>query len=217
MSKKSAPKQREKEKQTADYYRLNTKAIDDLISADKSNSPSVSEEELRAFGAARKSKIPHFLKVLFVKFWFPAAVCFFFLWGLGTYINDMLDMLVIIALALGTVTDLLTNNALRFFSAKEGGNDKWMMYPGKRFVTLPLNILHSGIILFLIFTFYNVANRLLISLTDAPSGSVPLGVEPLLFGVMYVLFDSLLIFCKHLSVRIITDARNQVDNGNQQH
>ena len=212
MSRKSAVPH-EPEKETAEYYRLNTKAIDDLINADKTNSPVVSEEEKRRFGAAKKTFLPGWLKILIIKFWFPAAVCFFFLWGLGTYISDLLDMLVIIALALGAVTDLLTNNALRFFAQTEGANDKWMMVPKKRFLSLPLNILVSGIILFLVFTLYNMLNRFLISVTHAPAGSVPLGVEPILFGIFYLAFDSLLIFAKRLLMRIIADARSKVDSG----
>ena len=213
MSRKKYSAPAEPEKETAEYYRLHTEAIDELINADKSNSPAVSEEEKRRYGASKKQLLPKWLKILLLKFWFPAAVCFFFLWGLGTYISDLLDMLVVTALALGTVTDLLTNNALRFIAETEGANDKWMMVPKKRFVSLFLNIVVSGIILFLIFTFYNAANRFLITVTHAPAGSVPLGVEPILFGILYVIFDSLLIFMKRMFLGIIADARRKVDSG----
>jgi len=192
---------------TSEYYRLNTKAIDDLINANAENSPEVSEEELRKAGGAKKSKIPAWFKILFLKFWFPAAVCFFFLWGLGAYVNDMLDLLVVTAIALGFATDILTNNILRFFARRDGENDKWMMYPKRRFISLPLNVVHSGIVLTLIITFYNAVNRLLISLTGAASNSVPLGVEPVLFGLLYLGFDTILIKCKHLLFSIVNDAK----------
>lgn len=213
MSRKKYSAPTEPEKETAEYYRLHTQAIDELINADKSNSPAVSEEEKRKYGATKKQLLPGWLKILLLKFWFPAAVCFFFLWGLGAYISDLLDMLVIIALALGTVTDILTNNVLRFIAETEGANDKWMMVPKKKFVSLPLNILASGIVLFLIFTFYNAANRFLITVTHASSGSVPLGVEPILFGILYLAFDSLLILMKRAFLGIVADARKKVDSG----
>ena len=44
--KKRAPAQ-EKEKSTADYYKLKTKAVDDLVNATEENSPPVSKRELR--------------------------------------------------------------------------------------------------------------------------------------------------------------------------
>ena len=36
-----------------DYYDLKTKAVDDLVNADESNSPEVSEEELERYGARK--------------------------------------------------------------------------------------------------------------------------------------------------------------------
>ena len=47
-SRKAAP---EKPRDAAEYYRLNTKAVDDLVTADRSNSPQVSEAELRKLDA----------------------------------------------------------------------------------------------------------------------------------------------------------------------
>lgn len=193
----------------ADYYKLKTQAVDDLVHADPSNSPQVSEEELRKYGAHGKMKFPDWFKVGFVKFWFAGAVCFFFLWGLGTYVSDLLDLLVITALALGTVTDLLTNNVLRYLAPAAGGNDRWMMFPQKKYLTLFQNILYSGVVLYLVYTLYNVINAALIAISGADGSTVPLGVEPILFGLFYTLFDTLLIVCKHMCVKIFADAKNK--------
>jgi len=188
------------------YYRLKTKAVDDLIHADPSNSPKVSPEELRRY-TRHGLCVPEWGKVLFIKFWFPAAVCFFFLWGLGTYLN-LLDLLFVTALALGVVTDLLTNNVLRFVASTEGANDRWMMYPKKRYITFFQNIIHSSVVLFLVYTIYNVINAAVLAVTGAQD-AIPLGVEPILFGVFYMLCDTLLIEAKHLCVRIVADAKNK--------
>ncbi len=193
----------------ADYYKLKTQAVDDLIHADASNSPPVSEEELRKYGVRGKTKFPNWLKVGFIKFWFAGSACFFFLWGLGTYVSDLLDLLVITALALGAVTDLLTNNVLRFLASTPGENDRWMMFPKKKYITLFQNILYSGVVLYLVYTLYNIINAALITLSGADGSTVPLGVEPVLFGVFYTLIDTLLIACKHTCVKIFADAKNK--------
>jgi hypothetical protein len=39
---------------TADYYKLHTRAADDLANADESNSPVYSEEELRKYRSGPK-------------------------------------------------------------------------------------------------------------------------------------------------------------------
>lgn len=201
------------EKDASAYYRLNTKAVDDLVSADASNSPPVSAEELEKYHSHGKLKIPRALKLLFIKFWFPAAVCFFFLWGLSPYVGNTLDLLVITALALGFVTDLLTNNVLRFIARTEGENNKWMMFPQKGFITLPLNLLYAGLLLFLVFHAYNAGNLLLIRLSGAAEDAVPLGVEPILFGLLYLAFDLILLGMKRLLRSIVEDAKAKVDHG----
>ena len=143
MAKKNKNVPHEEQKSAAEYYKLNTKAVDDLVTATKENSPIVPKEELRKYKANKKS-IPNWLKVVFIKFWFSGAVCFFFLWGLGYYIHDQLDLLFVNGIALGVVTDLLTNNVLRFIEETPGANSPWMMFPKKRFISFFFNILFYG-------------------------------------------------------------------------
>ena len=174
------------------YYDLKTKAVDDLVNADESNSPQVTDEELERFGGRKKNGIPNWLKVCFIKFWFPASVGYFFFWGLSGYVADMLDLMFVTAIVLGMVTDLLTNNVLRFFAQTEGENDGWMMFPKKQFITFFLNIFYSFLLIFLVFSIYTGINKILIAITGAPEDSVLLGVGPIFFGVFYLICDLLL-------------------------
>ncbi len=174
------------------YYDLKTKAVDDLVNADESNSPQVTDEELERYGGRKKRGLPNWLKVCFIKFWFPASVCYFFFWGLSGYVADMLDLMFVTAVVLGMVTDLLTNNVLRFFAQTEGENDRWMMFPKKRFITFFLNIFYSFLLMFLVFSIYTGVNKILIAITGAPEDSVLLGVGPILLGVFYLICDLLL-------------------------
>lgn len=185
----------------ADYYDLKNKAVDDLVSADETNSPPVSQEELQKYRGRKGKGLPEWLKLGFIKFWFPAAVCYFFFWGLGLYLPSMLDLLFVTGLALGAVTDLLTNNALRFFAETDGANDSWMMFPKKGFITLFQNIFYAFVLLFLVVFLYTGINRLYILLTHASPDTVFLGVEPILFGLFYLGADQLLIFLKRLLIR----------------
>lgn len=213
MSRKENDPAPVREKDPSEYYRLNTKAVDDLVSADASNSPPVPQAELEKYRSGGKLKLPRWLKLGFIKFWFPAAVCFFFLWGLSPYVGNMLDLLVITGIALGFVTDLLTNNVLRYIAKTKGENDKWMMFPKKGFITLPLNILYAGLLLFFVFNAYNSGNALIIRLTGAAEDSVPVGVEPVLFGILYLAFDLILLGVKHMFGRIVEDAKEKVARG----
>lgn len=206
MAKKNrAPKTQEAGKSLAEYYKLNTKAVDDLVNADEENSPEVSAEELRKYRSHKGKALPEWLKLNFIKFWFPAAVCFFFIWGLGAYVAGMLDLLLITGVALGIVTDLLTNNALRFFAETEGSNDRWMMFPQKKYSTFFQNILYAFVLLCMVVMIYSGINAALSAITGAQD-TVFLGVEPVLFGLFYVLCDTLLITLKHQCLKRVRRA-----------
>ncbi len=190
----------------SDYYKLHTKAVDDLVNADISNSPVVSEEELDKYRSKHKLKLPMWLKAILLKAWFYGAVCFFFMWGLGGYVADQLDLFVITAIALGMVTDLMVNTIFRHFAETEGANDRWMMIPQKGLPSFFWNILYAFVVLFLVATLYNVINIVVLSITGAKD-TVALGVEPILFGLFYMGIDMGLISMKHLLKRIISEAK----------
>ena len=192
--------------EAAEYYRLKTDAVDALVNADVSNSPVVSAAELRKYKSQSRWRLSPAVKAILIKFWFAAALCFFFMWG--TQLLDVLDTLFVLTVGGGLVTDLLTNNALRFVAAGPGSNDKFMMYPGKRkFVTLPLNILHSGIVVWLTYSAYNIINVYAQTLFSMPEDSYFLGVEPLGFGLIYTALDLIIIGMKRLLCSIINDAK----------
>ena len=198
---KQPPEKRPSEKQPSEkqssYYDLKTKAIDDLVNADESNSPQVSAAELRKYRAAPRLKLAEWVKLILIKAWFAGAVCFFFFWGLSTYLADMLDLLFVTGFALGVVTDLLTNPVLRFFEKNPGDNSRWMMFPKKGLYTLFLNVPYGFVILFLVYGLYTGINMAAARITGA-TDTVFLGVEPVLFGVFCLGFDLLLIKVKHI-------------------
>ena len=199
--KKKEPEKPEIEKQS-DYYKLKTKAVDDLITADESNSPVVSREELNRYRSGPKLQVADWVKLLFIKGWFAGAVCFFFIWGLGGSFADQLDLLFVTGFALGVVTDLLTNPVLRFFERTPGDNSQWMMFPKRGFITLPLNIVYGYVVLALVFMIYSAINTAAAHITGSWD-TVALGVEPILFGVFCLGVDLLLLQGKHLLLRLI--------------
>lgn len=206
MSKKrkNGPAKPEVEKQS-EYYDLKTQAVEDLVTANEENSPQVSEEELRAYRSGPKMKMADWVKMLLIKGWFAGAVCFFFIWGLGAILTSELDILVVTGFALGLVTDLLTNNVLRFFEKTPGENDHWIMVTRRGTAGLLLNVLYGYFLLFLVYLLYNGINIAAGALLGTP-GIVVLGVEPILFGVFCLGFDLLLLQVKAALGRVFRTA-----------
>lgn len=210
--KKEQRQQQDDEKSAASYYQLKTEAVDRLVNPQ--NAPEVSEEEIRKYTSKGKFHIPVWLKIVLVKFWFSGAICYFFLWGLGIYIQG-LDLMFALAVGLGVANDLMVNKLLRGFEPTEGANDKWMMVTVRKFWSIFINVLYSGVVLYCVIQTYYVINVLLG--VDAAAGTeqaeAMLGVEPILFGLFYMGFDLLLIKIKNTFIKIFRDAGANIPGG----
>lgn len=195
------------EKPTAEnYYDLKIDAVNRLVNAE--SAPEVSDAEIRKYKSKGRINLPSWFKIVFVKFWFSGAICYFFLWGLGTYITG-LDLMFALAVGLGLSVDLMVNNLLHYFEPEKGAYDKWMMVPFRKFWTVFLNVIYAGVLLYCIIWAYNVINTALVgSVETAQTVAVP--VEPILFGLMYMGFDMLFITIKNTIIKIIRDASAKV-------
>lgn len=192
-----------------DYYELKTDAVDRLINA--KNAPAVSEKEIKQYKGGWKRTIPTWVKIIFVKFWFGGAICYFFIWGLQGIIADMLDFSVIISIGLGVCTDLMINNLLRYFEPEKGEYDKWMMVTVRKFWSIFLNIIYSGVIFFFIAQTYIVINTWIFGNNPDEAKGI-IGVEPFMFGLLYMGYDMLFIFIKNMVKKAFRDAENKVSN-----
>ena len=199
-------KQKKEDRSAASHYNLKTDAVERLVNA--KDAPEVSEKEIRKYTSRRKFHIPMWLKIVLVKFWFAGAVCYFFLWGLGIYLQG-LDLMVVLAIGLGLVTDLMVNRFLWNFETEKGENDKWMMVTVRKYWSVFLNVIYSGILLYCVFQTYYVANVFMgvDPNVDSTQAESMLGVEPILFGLLYMGFDILFIFVKRVLKNIIRDAQ----------
>lgn len=190
-------------------YELKSDAVDALVNADSEEVPQYSKAELGKYRSHRGIELPELVKVLILKAWFPGAVCYFILWGLGAYVSSNLDMLFIVGVVLGMVTDLLTNNILRFMEKTPGENNRWLLVTHKGMVGFGLNLLFGLIIVLCVFFLYEAINRVAALITGDPT-RVFLGVEPFFYGLFCMGFDLLLLGMKHLLAAIFRDAKNAV-------
>lgn len=199
----------DKEAPLKDYYELKTDAVDRLINA--KNAPVVSEKEIQQYKGGWKRAIPTWVKIIFVKFWFGGAICYFFVWGLGMYLQN-LDLMAALAIGLGACTDLLVNNLLKFLEPEKGDYDKWMMVTVRKFWSIFLNVLYAAVLLFFIVQTYEVVNRLITGTEAANAEYVAVPVEPFLFGLLYMGYDMLFIFIKNMVKKAFRDAEAKVSN-----
>lgn len=200
---KNKKKQQDEEKTAASYYQLKTDAVARLVNA--KDAPAVSEAEIRKYTSKGKFHIPAWLKIVFIKFWFAGAACYFFLWGLGIYIQG-LDLMFALAVGLGIVNDLMVTKALRSLEPEPGEYDKWMMVTVREFWSIFINVIYAGVVLYCVFQTYYVINVLFGVDTNVTEAETMLGVEPIMFGLFYMGFDMLLITVKNTFIKIFRDA-----------
>lgn len=186
-------------------YNLKSEAVDTLANADNAETPSYSQEELDKYRTKSYFQTPEVLKLVLIKVWFAGAVCYFFLWGLGGLLGNTLDMLFVLGVALGMATDLLTNSVIRFVEKTPGANNSWMMFSGKGSVSMVLNVIYHLIVVVCVYMLYNAINYS-INLITGDMEAVPLGVEPILFGVFCTVIDLLFIGIKNLILRLVKKA-----------
>ena len=186
MSKKKSKHNSEPER---DYYKLKTDAVNRLVEADKGNVRKVADEEIEKYNSSKLSKIPVWVKAVFIKFWFAGAVCIFFYWGLAQYIGSWLDQMFILGLGMGVVTDLLTKNIMLFISSDDKEYYPYLMFTQKKYWTLIANIIYAFIVLFCTIQVYRI---------------LKINVEPILFGVIYTAIDMLFIKIRDLIASAIS-------------
>lgn len=192
-------------KSTSDFYDLKTDAVDKLVNASKDNVPKVSDEEIAKVSGKKKFRIPNIVKVLFIKFWFHGAICFFFFLGLGTYVTGIYDMIFVLMIATGVVTDLLTNKLIRFIEPEDGANDRYLMVRTHKYWSFPLNLLYAVPVVYCIVSLYGAINMGLTGIGG--DDAKVLSVGPLLYGLFGLLVDQALVGARNLLSKILADAK----------
>jgi len=194
--------------ETINYYGLKKEAVERLVNADKKTYPKIKGDPGKAYRSGIFDRIPAWVKALFIKFWFNGAVCYFVFWGLGLYVKDMLDMIVLLGVVMGMITDLLVNNSLRFIESFDGQNSHWMMFPQKKHWTIFANVIYCTVVLFGVIWLYEIINVFGNNIRGTVN-EIILGVEPIMFGIFFMLVDLCFIGIKNLMRSIIADAKKK--------
>ena len=231
MSKK---KKKIRETTIEDFYDLRLDKIDELVAAlreedtgseplsmniadctgesTENMSPRQKQREFDPYKVDKFSRIPAWIKALFVKFWFAGAVCYFIMMGLK--IGNDLDRLVLVGAVMGLIVDVLVNPLFRYMESDRREYNAYMMFPFpfKAFWTFFTNLIYYIIVIACVNFCYLGLNEL-INLIKGTEQVIHVGVEPLLFGVLTVACDMLFIGIKNAVVLLIKKLKNKKSEG----
>ncbi|MDD4244169.1 MAG: hypothetical protein PHG08_07680 [Bacilli bacterium] len=201
-----------KQEDVTNYYNLKLDAVDQLVDAfseeenQKGKKVNIAKEYQNAYKPDKLAQIPTWIKALFVKYWVAGAICYFGYMGLHYYFPGVLDIVVIVGVITGIVTDLLVNTAFRYFQSGDQEYNKFMLIPvsGKKIWPLICNIIYGIMVALVIWVLYILINHLIASMKGLPLGTPTIGVEPLLYGLLFIIVDMFFIMIKNFFVSIFT-------------
>lgn len=222
-----AKKKKVQETTIENYYDLKVDKIDELVAALKDDNAQFDNEismdiadctgeetpdtltkrgkrkQFNPYKTDFLSKIPVWLKAIFVKFWFAGAVCYFVVSGLQ--ISDTLDRVVLTGAVMGLVVDILVNPLMHYMETDRHEYNAYMMFPFpfRAFWTFFTNVIYYVLINFGVSMIYTLINMV-----------TSLAVESLLFGVFTVIVDMIFIGIKDLIVLIVKRAKNKEAEAN---
>ncbi|MDE6597099.1 MAG: hypothetical protein K2K60_00490 [Clostridia bacterium] len=225
-----------KETTIENYYDLKIDKVDELVAAlkgdDFEDSESVSmnisdctgetndayltrrgkQKQFDPYKIDKFSRIPAWIKALFIKWWFAGMVCYFVKMGIN--ISDPLDSIVLCGAVLGLIVDVLVNPLFRYMESDRKEYNAYMMFPFpfKQFWTFFTNILYYVLVLAFVNGCYLGLNEL-INLIKGTTQQLHIGVEPLLFAVFAVAVDMAFIGIKDGIVYLVKKSKSKKKEG----
>ncbi|NLD26126.1 MAG: hypothetical protein GX661_02070 [Acholeplasmataceae bacterium] len=197
-----------KKESPTNHYELKTEAIDELAAALKEDPTKETKTEVKIpkpYQNDKLAKIPTWIKVLFVKFWIAGAICYFGYWGLGLSVPSTFDLLVLVGLITGVVNYLLVNPAFLHFETDKKEYHAYLLLPipSKKYWTIIVHIVYGMLVNFAVFGIYTLINLAFVAIKDLPEGTITLGVEPLLYGLFFMMVDMFFVSIKNLIVKAV--------------
>ena len=214
-----AKKKKIKETTIEDFYDLKVEKVDELVAALKGEDTSEygevtmniseivgdgknSSKEFNPYRTDFLSRIPTFIKALFIKWWFAGVVCFFVNMGIGLYIPDnTADLLVLDGIFLGLIVDVLVNPVFRFLETDRREYNPYMMFPFplKAYWTFFTNVLYYIGVAIIVNFVYNFINDYMFSLA----------IEPLSWALIVLAVDMVFIGINDLVVFLVKKRKKE--------
>ena len=208
-----------------DYYDLKVDKVDELVAALKGEgtedigevSMNIADctgvedsSSIKRWGKQKQfdpyktdwlGKIPTWIKAVFIKWWFAGVICYFVNMGLGIYVTNDADRLVLSGIVMGLIVELLVNPLFKFMESDRREYDIYMMFPFpfKAYWTFFTNVIYYVLVTAGISLCYYVINEYMFFL----------GMEPLLYGVFAVLVDMIFIGIKDGIVLLVKKLKNK--------
>ncbi|GAU75741.1 hypothetical protein [Fusibacter sp. 3D3] len=139
------------------------------------------------------SSIPIPIQVGVSKWWCYAATYYFIGFGMPMLMHSVIDSIFVLGLVLGLVQTFVVNFVVKGICGKEEVFNKYLAIRMTSPFRIVVQVLYSWVLIVLIAMTYQIFNTVLSSMYGYEEGVVVLGVEPVLFGILLLIYDTLFI------------------------
>lgn len=142
------------------------------------------------------SRLPYWLKAIFIKYWFFGAVCFFTFVGILNLQGE--NAAILSGTISGVAFDLMAYSILQLMDSDKNESKYYVLYKSKKFYSVIINILYHIVLYFglLLFTVWILPK---IETTDDVGFFLR---EPLSQALVLIIFDTLVMAIKNLLVKL---------------
>lgn len=212
-----AKNKKSKETTVEDFYDLKIDKVNELVAAlkgenveeygeasmkisDCTGEENCGDKEFNPYRTDFLSRVPVFVKALFIKWWFSGLVCFFVNMGLGVYVAAP-DLVILDGVFLGLFADVLVNPLFRFMETDKREYDGYTMFPFpfKAYWTFFANVLYYSAVAVAVNFIYFFVNEKLFGLS----------IEPLSWALIVLAVDMLLIGIKDGAMLLVKKLRKE--------
>lgn len=169
-------------------------------------------QEFNPYENDKTSKIPSWLKILFLKYWVAAATLFFFIIGNPLFyvegqevtISTMEVYYIFTILGLGLFTEYITRPLVRMMRTSKDDTFKYNLINFKGVLALFANLLYAAAIsvpMYIILTYLASKGWVLDLLGNGGA------IEPFTGGLVYIILDSIVVWTRNLILKIIFEVK----------
>jgi hypothetical protein len=173
--------------------------------------------EFNPYAADKLSRIPNWIKVLFLKYWVAAATFYFF--GIGNPIIQssnieswqfVLILYLFLSIGLTIFNEYIVDNLVRLMSNDRDDAKRFNLVNQRGILSFLFNVIYGFLIMIPLVTILVFMAKHGMVFDTLDQGDSKAAIEPFTGGFVYILLDSIVVWSRNLISYLIKNKKYQI-------
>ncbi len=151
------------------------------------------QKVLHPYNTSFYSRWPKGLKISIAKWWFAASTYYFIGFGMPNIMQSSIDVIFNLGLVLGALSALILYPLINYITKVEGDGVLYKAVKTQSPLRIIYLVMYNWLMVTIIAYSYQLINFVINSVMHFEKGTIKFGVEPILFGIFYMMFDRFVI------------------------